>query len=1290
MLIFYLFLVYLRNRESWIEFALNETETKYLVDIQISLIEIPFSENIRGASIFTIFADRLFESSLGLFIQANSNEGPRRFEYVATYGRQEIPFGVYHNDFYHEFKVTDVRLVLSRFHLTVHYAESSLRVQLLDPVSSFNLTTLLLGSKGASSLVTCYESLVVNEQRYIQNDIETLAHNNDSVKGLNKIDRHCSPLNPCYATECPEGSDCVEADNEAFCVENAAKSDVELQGDSSGTGGPRRPTTTQILKALNVDEGSKVKLEVSEINIPEGILTKNIFFNVTRSGLTSLQHGTVINKNNKKLTIFNFEPARAGNIFYKHDGGENSNDKIVMQMIFRSPFNTFKPGNYVYVPVTVNPINDEPTLFMDWNVKFMLERDSMRELTIDVLDVKDSDDTPEDLKLFVMSSSQQFSEVTIVRKFQQSTTNDLRFDSVSTFTYQNIIEHSIFVKHESKNFGTITDSVRIELQVADLKSFGNKTFLHVEIVDVKLHVINERLLTIIADSSLILSDKLISVAVYPESDSLFVNADQGRLRYLEDDITLKVMTARQNEIEFQVLDQLGRWNKKVEFLQGQLRNSQVRIVSLVQPDPGSNVNGVFDVLAKYKSQQKFFRISYMITLQSFDVTQNNYFVFGSDVFSKNITGSDLYARLFQPHPSHTLPPNEVIYTLTSLPEYSYVYLNKSDSSILGLRENVLLTVGSNFTQSDLNEERIFLRRRLQALTSVTDQFKFTVKIDEMSSNNFTFLVHVTAIRNSNFRFHQKTLNVREGKQVVLTNSILSVSCSFSDNFFFYIIDYPKHGQLEVVGTRMKTLVAFTYSELKRGVVSYIHDDSESLTDEVKLLLSPITIPLFTSDDGTDYTMPINNVTVNLNISVSLVPDNRPEVVNNQVINTTYTGKILVTSSILKCSDPDIDQSDSNISYIVRLRDPALKFMYCISEQDALTVFTQGDIDDLKICFRQNADMPTSESVIRATSSDPSDQNIADEILITIHIRIVEPYLIAQTIKDVYEIEKKGKLNINSEMVQINCSFFLDPFLTMIAFRKPIYGKIVNNSTVVIQEFSYYDFLKGSIFYDHSSSRGDVFETLMFTVYAGDYQTSFSMKVRIIDDMLAPQIVTLQTLFVIEGSQVAITDQVLKSVQSANEASELFFLIIDPPKFGDFMFASDSARNSIFRFSQQDVYLEKVIYRNIVAGIRNDSMLFNVSNSDRTVGPYELTVVILPPQLSLVTTDVQIGQGKVFRLRDFVSIDEASYEQVVMNVEVTQYPFHGQFKIQPNASKFLYRSRCCQFLKLSLEEDARKC
>ena len=1244
---------------------MNRTETKYLVDIQIHIIELHSSEfNLGNAAILTVFSHENKESNLELLLQKTGDDDRNSLDYIVKYGKQQIPIAKFRTDIYHDFKTTDIRVVLSRFHLTVQFAESSSRVQLAEVVPYFNFSTLQLGTKDSKSLIACYEELKVNEALLIEeealNSIEK-----KHVVGYSNVVSRCLPLNPCFVIECPQGSTCVEADHYAFCVEiGDSETDKGLQGDS-GLGGPRKPTATQILKSLNVDEGWKVAIDVSEITLPEEVLAKNVFFNVTRSGLTSLQHGTILNKNEKTLTIFNFEPARAGNIFYQHNGGENSNDKIVMQILTRTQFNTFKPESFVYIPVSINPINDQPTLYIDWNLKFLVESGSMRELTEKELDIKDSDDSAKDLKLFVMSISQEFSEVSIVRKVQTSG-KDFRTESVSSFTYQNMLDREVFVKHESKNAGNQAKSVRIELQVADLKSFGNKTFLHVEIVDVRLHVINERFLTIVADSPLLLTEEALSIAVYPESESLFVNADQGRLKYLEDMITIAVTIPDPSQIDSQKLDHLDNWQSAFEFSQGELRAGKVRVVSRISPDVGSNQNGFLDLRAKYKNQLKFFRMSYMITLQSFDVNLNNYFVFGSDTFSQTITGTDLSAKLFQPHPSHTVPANDIIYTVTRVPEYSYIYLNQSNNSMFQTQETSVLGVGSKFTQSQLNSEKMFLRRKLQALTSVTDQFLFTVEINSLVSNIFSFLVHVTAIRNSNFRFHQNTLSVDEGEQIVLTSSVLSVSCSFSDNFFFYITQYPTHGRLEVVGTRMRKLVAFTYSELKRGVVSYIQDGSESRTDEVKLLLSPITIPTFTSKTGKDYKLPINNISIILNISINLIPDNRPVVVNNKVINITYSDMILITSDILKCHDPDIDQTDANISYTIKPSDPSLKFLNCKSIEQVLNIFTQQDIQDLKICFRQQADTPRSESIIRATSSDPSVKNLADEILITIHIKIVDPFLVAKTSQEIFQIQRAQKLKLDASIIQINSSIYLDPFRTMIAFQKTIYGKIMSNKTVVIQEFSYWDFLKQLISYEHTSNIGDVFETIALTVYAQNFQSTVSFRIRIVEDMKAPSIASLQTFYVIKGKETVLSRNNLKAVKPY-ENSTLEFLLVELPRNGVFFFKNNFGPNSIFRFSQSDIDRGLVVYKALKNSM-NDRVRLNVSNFDRVVGPFDLEIVILPEEMNIETIDVQIGQGKVFRVRDFVSVKKRDYDIIEMSVEMMQYPFHGQLRLQQNASK----------------------
>ena len=1202
----------------------------------------------------------------------------------------------------HELEIFDftwihLRLIVTRFNFFfvcndgVTY--NSEKLSFKPSFSIFDFTKLILGSPRAfvaeyyplqSFYPTCFSDLLLNAVPVMSSapgSFKNFEQSGDVLPG-------CDILDPCSKISCVKNSNCVVTDATAFCIETAdTLTDSGLQGDDASqmSGVARKPSSTQVLQTLELDEGSKVQIQVMPITLPEGTSPKNVFFNVTRLDTTSLQYGSVVNKNNKKLTIFNFEPARSGNIFYQHNGGESSNDRIIMQILLRTQYNTFQPGNFVYIPVAIRPLNDIPNLFIDWNMMLLLERNSRRLLAHDVIRVEDSDSGPHDLKIFVMSVDQNLSEVSVVKK--EASDGKTRFQKVSAFSYQNVLDGKVFIQHSSNPSGNRVSSVTLELQVADLTSFGNKAFLTTSIVDVSLHVINERLVTIASQAPLVLTENDVSIAIYPQSEALFVNADQGRLKYLEDVINFTVPV--NGEIQFQVLDEFERWNPVSTFTQLQLRNRDVRVLYLRSVGPSTNSGGYVTLYARYKVLQQIIRLNYIVKQQSFEVNVNQYFIIEADAFRLNLTRYDISSKLKESNVFHTVPSSQVIYTITSLPKFFDIYINNSSTLISSAyvdpkhgitKSGKLLQPGSEFSQFDIDSQHLFLQRRMQSLTRVTDELKFNVEINNLVSSEFGFLLNVSPIIDSNFRFEQKSLAVQEGGEVVLTTAILWVTCDFSDNFFFYIINQPEHGVIQVVETRMKQLIAFSYGELKRGMVSYVHDGSETTEDSIDLALAPITIKSFTSGDGTVYNLPISNVSFTLNVSINLVSDNKPIVVANRIINTTYDSVILITPDILHCHDPDIDESDDHIQYRVDPNDPTLRFFSCKTPKRHLSEFKQEDINNFVICVQQRANVPNSHSVIRA--GDPKN-NLKNsfEVLITIHIRLVESYLSAESVQPHYSIEKNSRLTLDSSTVQINSSIYLDPFQTSILFRKPVYGKIFVNDSAMLEDFSYWNFLNGWVTYKHISSAADVVETLQLSVIRNDLRSDFVLTVSIKEDILAPVMKNLQSIQVVESKNVTLTEKMLLFQHVEFESSEIEYLIVEPPRYvkivsirqiiyDDFYKPFSSRTNVLNRFTQKDVESGVVVLLSVTPGHKNDFFQFNVTNGLRVVGPFTCKVVILPGKVSLLTEEVIVDQGSSFAVGSALKIlpaDYSSASDVGMSVSLIQPPVNGML-LTLNSSK----------------------
>ena len=1285
---------------SWIEFELNRTETRYMLDVSLSFLDASThsSQGEQQASLATVQGS---DNSL-LTVVAQKNSPSSELTLLAKFMHGSDAYQLSLNKVPDGDEWIHLRFTVTRFHFFFLYnsgvTHNSEKLSFNHSFSVFNFTKLSLGNRGSltkfypftSFYPTCFSDLLVNDVPLLSmsEDLHALHQSGDVMPG-------CDVLDPCSKTSCARNSECVVTDGMAFCIEQTGTlGQSGLQGDDANQigGVARKPSSTQILQTLEVDEGSKVQIQVMSINLPENTSSKNVFFNVTRAGTTSLLYGSVVNKNDKKLTIFNFEPARSGNIFYQHNGGESSNDKIIMQMLLRTQYNTFQPGSFVYIPVTIKPLNDMPELLIDWDLMFFVERNSRRPLTRDVITVQDSDSSSNDLKIFVMSVDQNLSEVSVVRK-EADRDGRTMFQKVSAFTYQNVLDGDVFVQHHSSPSGNRVSSVTLELQVADLKSFGNKAFLTISIVDVSLHVINERLVTITSSQTpLVLTEDDVSIAIYPQTEALFVSADQGRLKYLEEIINFTVPT--NGQLEFQTLDTFGRWNPTSTFTQLQLRSGNVRMRYLEEVTSSTDTGGYVTLYARYKVLQQIIRLNYIIKKQSFDISVSSYFRIEADVFTKSVTQNDLSSKLKESNVLHTVPLSQIMYTITRLPKYFDLYINTSSPSISSFhldpkqviaKRSKRLQAGSKFTQFDVDNEHLFLQRKMQSLIEVTDDFKFNVEINSLVSPEYGLQLNVAPIKNSNFRFEQKNLAVLEGEEVVLTTTIISVFCDFSDNFFFYIINQPKHGVIQVVETRMKQLIAFSYGELKRGMVSYVHDGSETTEDSVDLALAPITIKSFTSKDGAIYNLPISNVSFSLNVSISLVSDNKPKVVANRIINTTYDSMILLTPDILYCHDPDIDENDDEIQYKVDPNDATLRFFNCKTPNRPLSQFKQAQISEFVICLQQRANIPNSHSVIRAGDSR-NELKSSFEVLITIHIRLVEPYLFAQSLEPQYAIEKTSRLKLDSSTVHINSSIYLDPSETFISFQKPTYGKIFVNDTAMLEEFSYYNFLQGWVFYEHVSSASDVVENLQFGVVRKDLRSDFNVTVVIKKDILAPVVVTLQTIHVVESKNVTLTEKMLSFHHDGVDSSQIEYLIVETPHFVDivsvrqvlyndpFKRPFSSTTSSLSRFTQKDLESGVVVLLSTIPGHVNDSFQFNVTNGLRVVGPFTCDVIILPGKVSLLTKEVIVDQGSSFALSSALKVLPVDYADVTMSVSLIQSPVNGML-LTLNSSKCM---RCRYF------------
>lgn len=134
----------------------------------------------------------------------------------------------------------------------------------------------------------------------------------------------------------------------------------------------------------------------------------------------------------------------------------------------------------------------------------------------------------------------------------------------------------------------------------------------------------------------------------------------------------------------------------------------------------------------------------------------------------------------------------------------------------------------------------------------------------------------------------------KGQSTPVTTDILKIRDQDNpDSVTVRVVDGPKHGHLSIAG---EELVLFNLEELQKGVVAYVHDDSDSNSD---------TVLLQASDEH-------NMVNILMKVFVVSDEESAPVVVKNQGAVVEVGERVKISPQMLHASD--IDSDDDNLVF----------------------------------------------------------------------------------------------------------------------------------------------------------------------------------------------------------------------------------------------------------------------------------------------------------------------------------------------------------------------------------------
>ncbi|XP_075470485.1 FRAS1-related extracellular matrix protein 3 [Ascaphus truei] len=613
--------------------------------------------------------------------------------------------------------------------------------------------------------------------------------------------------------------------------------------------------------------------------------------------------GSEKSRSGTPISAFTMRDIRLGHIYYVqsiHQGVEPLEDRFTFRCSDGISF-----SQRHFFPVVIIPTNDEkPEIFIR---EFIVMEGMSLVIDTPILNAADADQ-PADELLFIITKPPQHGRVV-----QQQTTGTV---PILNFTLEEIKESSNIV-YEHDDSETKEDSFEVILTDGQ-HSVIKKVLIMVIPVDDETPrmTINDGLEVEIDESKLITNKALKATDLDSDDKSLTYvirfGPRQGLLQRLDQDgsvvgnITLGMNFTQED------IDQ--------GFIQ-YTHTGQEGIRDLIKFDITDGINPFID---------RYFYIS----IGSIDV-------FFPDVINKGVTlkeGGKVTLTTDLLSTSDINSPDENLrFSITRAP--SRGHLECTDIPGVPI---------TSFTQLQLAGNKIYYIHTSEDEMKM-DSFEFEVT-DGYNPVFRTFRVSITDVDNKKPVLTISDLGVNEGENKLITPFELTVEDRDTPDTFlcFTVTQVPVHGQ--ILFNNSQQVTTFTKQDLNENLISYKHDGTESSEDSFS----------FTVTDGTHtefYRLPDATFETRkpqmMKIQIHSLDNGIPQIIVNKgapTLKSLHSGHLgfMITSKSLKAEDRDSPHKLLKYRVVDGPRHGVIINM--VRGNDSIKTFTQGDVDDMKICY----------------------------------------------------------------------------------------------------------------------------------------------------------------------------------------------------------------------------------------------------------------------------------------------------------------------------------------------------
>ncbi|XP_042187800.1 chondroitin sulfate proteoglycan 4 [Callorhinchus milii] len=230
-------------------------------------------------------------------------------------------------------------------------------------------------------------------------------------------------------------------------------------------------------------------------------------------------------------------------------------------------------------------------------------------------------------------------------------------------------------------------------------------------------------------------------------------------------------------------------------------------------------------------------------------------------------------------------PTEIVYKVKIAPSHGYIRICVEEEGYCTGAEHKSIQA---FTQQDINDGSVqYVQVKANKLK---DSFTADVTNGVVKLTGISVLIdiipRVIPIQIQNF-------TIKEGAAKALTENIIKISSQhFAGlNLEYSIIEQPKHGYVENSHFPGISLVSFTRQQVEQEFIYYVHDDSETLSDNFSIIVN-------------DTTLRKQSLLRTIFVNITSLNDEAPVITTNKIFQVWVGSVTEITKDDLNADDKD--------------------------------------------------------------------------------------------------------------------------------------------------------------------------------------------------------------------------------------------------------------------------------------------------------------------------------------------------------------------------------------------------